>query len=747
MKTKLLIYAGLAAMLALSSFNSKAQTGWTFSSPYIYSTVSSDKVGIGTTTPAYPLQLGTAVSAGSLSSGGNFSVGLATTAGAVGEQSTNKHAVFGSLGTNKDMLFSTYNGTSFDEWMRITYQGKVGIGTSSPSNQLDVLSANPLVRAAISTGTTSYSAFSAADIGASKSVVSLMGGTAMAGTLFGLSRSSLGQIYTNNAPLALGTANAYDLTLGTNNLGWITLKTTGYVGIGTTSPAQKLDVSGTVQMTGIKITTGATNGYVLTSDGSGFGTWTAAGSGTISGSCSSGANYVPKMSGTSAITCSQIYDNGTNVGIGTASPNANAQLEVVTSIQYGQAIRGVCTSTFGGNYGGTFFSNGTGTGTANYGVYASATNATTNIGLIAYASNGTANRGIEISEPATASANNYAIYSGGLAKSYFLGAIGIGNTAPSYKLDVTGDVRATGVMSVGTTPSGSYRLTINGDGLAVGGDFYPSDQFFKTEIDSLQNALATIKQLKPKTYYFDTTNVWGLNFSNKKQYGFLAQELEQVLPDIIKTSTKEADVDTLGNIVHPAVTFKAVNYTEFIAILTKGIQELQQKNDSLQTELNKQDSVNTSQQNQMNLIQNQLVANSTLFQDQLNQLLSTINDCCNRPQESSANNSQTKSMTTSESGTTQIDVELNNSQTIVLQQNHPNPYAEKTAINYYLPDNTGKAEILFYNTQGRLIKSVELINKGKGTLNVFAGDLSSGIYTYTLIVDGKVIETKKMVKQ
>jgi hypothetical protein len=45
------------------------------------------------------------------------------------------------------------------------------------------------------------------------------------------------------------------------------------VGIGTTSPADKLDVNGTVRMTGFKLTTGATNGYVLTSNSSGVGTW------------------------------------------------------------------------------------------------------------------------------------------------------------------------------------------------------------------------------------------------------------------------------------------------------------------------------------------------------------------------------------------------------------------------------------------------------------------------------------------
>ncbi|MCE9537827.1 MAG: tail fiber domain-containing protein, partial [Bacteroidetes bacterium] len=333
---------------------------------------------------------------------------------------------------------------------------------------------------------------------------------------------------------------------------------------------------------------------------------------------------------------------------------------------------------------------------------------------------------------------------------FYGGNVGMGtNAPPAYQLDVTGDIHNTGVMAVGATPTAGYALTINGSAIALGGGsvWQPSDQQFKINVDSLQGALSIIKQLKTKTYYFDTTNIYGLNFGHEKQHGLFAQQLEQVLPELVKTTTKVADYDTLGNIVHPAVTFKAVNYTGLIPILIKGIQELQEKNDGLQTELTKQDSVNTSQQNQINLIQNQLVTNSTVFQEQLNQLMSTINDCCNRPQESSTNNSQTKSINTPESGTTQIEVELNNSQIIVLEQNSPNPYAERTSINYYLPDNTGKAEILFYNTQGRLIKSVELINKGKGTLNVFAGDLSSGIYTYTLVVDGKAIETKKMVKQ
>jgi hypothetical protein len=55
---------------------------------------------------------------------------------------------------------------------------------------------------------------------------------------------------------------------------------------------------------------------------------------------------------------------------------------------------------------------------------------------------------------------------------------------------------------------------------------------------------------------------------------------------------------------------------------------------------------------------------------------------------------------------------------------------------------------LFYNAEGKLINTVDLSNQsGKGQINVFANDLSNGVYTYTLVVDGKIIDTKRMVKQ
>ena len=103
----------------------------------------------------------------------------------------------------------------------------------------------------------------------------------------------------------------------------------GNVGIGTTAPAEKLDVVGTAQMTGFKMPTGASNGYVLTSNASGVGTWKDAADGCWECPNAPGSGPVYTLLG--------------KVGIGTTSPQA--ELDVDGEIIAGVRVRsGVGTS-------------------------------------------------------------------------------------------------------------------------------------------------------------------------------------------------------------------------------------------------------------------------------------------------------------------------------------------------------------------------------------------------------------------
>jgi hypothetical protein len=94
----------------------------------------------------------------------------------------------------------------------------------------------------------------------------------------------------------------------------------------------------------------------------------------------------------------------------------------------------------------------------------------------------------------------------------------------------------------------------------------------------------------------------------------------------------------------------------------------------------------------------------------------------------------------------ELKVTLENSQSIVLGQNVPNPFAEQTVIEYYLPDAVKQAQIIFYNQTGQIINTVNIEEMGNGRITVFANDLSSGIYTYALVADGQIMATKKMLK-
>lgn len=80
-----------------------------------------------------------------------------------------------------------------------------------------------------------------------------------------------------------------------------------------------------------------------------------------------------------------------------------------------------------------------------------------------------------------------------------------------------------------------------------------------------------------------------------------------------------------------------------------------------------------------------------------------------------------------------------------LCQNAPNPFNAETVIGYSLPETVISAQIYIYNMQGRQISKYELSERGNGSITISASEFEAGMYIYTLIADGKEIDTKRMI--
>ena len=118
--------------------------------------------------------------------------------------------------------------------------------------------------------------------------------------------------------------------------------------------------------------------------------------------------------------------------------------------------------------------------------------------------------------------------------------VSIGNVTANYKLDVTGDIRASGNV---------YATHFDN----------VSDIKLKTNVTSLQNSLAIIQQLNPVSFNWRDTG--------QKSYGLIAQELEQVLPDLVHYQQAEG--------------IKTVSYVQLIAFLIDAVKQQQKQIDLL----------------------------------------------------------------------------------------------------------------------------------------------------------------------
>jgi hypothetical protein len=249
------------------------------------------------------------------------------------------------------------------------------------------------------------------------------------------------------------------------------------------------------------------------------------------------------------------------------------------------------------------------------------------------------------------------------------GRVGIENTNPSYTLDVNGLIRA--------------QTTI-----------YTSDARFKRDIKTIDDGMKVIQSLRGTTYQFkDEGETPGFTLGGGLHAGFIAQEMENVLPHLVYT-------DDQG--------YKGVDYVGVIPYLVEGFKGLAAQNEAVM------------RQNA------EVMAQNAVLEAKLDALLGQ------------QGNSSDKGLAAGGSmDATGIAAEL--------FQNVPNPTSGATEIRFSLPETVRAASLLVFDMNGKQLRSYDIRDRGLGNVAIAAGELSSGMYLYTLLADGKEIGTRRMI--
>ena len=124
-------------------------------------------------------------------------------------------------------------------------------------------------------------------------------------------------------------------------------------------------------------------------------------------------------------------------------------------------------------------------------------------------------------------------------------------------------------------PSTSYAGFFEGKTWCTSGTWTGSDAFLKDDINDLSSNLEIVNLLQPKKYRFQQEAYPQLSLPSGYHFGFIAQELEEVLPELVGTAVHPAEYDDEGNMIAEAIEMKGVNYDGLIPILTGAIQELE----------------------------------------------------------------------------------------------------------------------------------------------------------------------------
>lgn len=88
---------------------------------------------------------------------------------------------------------------------------------------------------------------------------------------------------------------------------------------------------------------------------------------------------------------------------------------------------------------------------------------------------------------------------------------------------------------------------------------------------------------------------------------------------------------------------------------------------------------------------------------------------------------------------------INMEKDYVLYQNYPNPFKRSTQINYKISKKTKTANIIIYDLNGKELLKFLISSEDKTGLELNNKELAPGIYFYSMIIDGRKMDTKKMI--
>ena len=81
----------------------------------------------------------------------------------------------------------------------------------------------------------------------------------------------------------------------------------------------------------------------------------------------------------------------------------------------------------------------------------------------------------------------------------------------------------------------------------------------------------------------------------------------------------------------------------------------------------------------------------------------------------------------------------------MLYQNAPNPFSSITTISFHIPESSTTSTLYVFSINGNLIRTIPINSIGDGSVQIDGSTFPAGMYVYTLVIDGKIIDSKRMI--